>query len=263
MKDSSAGEALARGEAALSEGDFAAADGALRDALGLAEDPLQRADVLDASVRLALDIGEDLAARAWLRECEALRQEHAGPMSPELGRCWALRARLRTLAEGDHRGSAEAWERAVRLLSGAERSSAMLGLGLARLEQGHLEAAEGALQAARQDATEPALAEIEQSLARLFMAQGQHQRALSHVHARVGLVHRLHGPDSQPAADTLILLAAVAEADQDLESAVSAMDRAVGVLGRVLGADDTETTMAAAYLLALRSRLGGAPKLPE
>lgn len=272
--EQAAAQALDAGEQALAAGALHDADQRLRDAWTLAHadadgagDPLLAARIADAMVRLCLDGGDDLAAKHWLDRCEALRLEHAGPASPEAGRCWLLRARLLSLAGQDPRRAAGAWERAERLLHGTDRVSALLGLGQARLDLGDLNTAEQVLMDARQAALgladDALLLDILPTLARLRSAQGQHERALDHAQDHVARVHRLAGPDGMPAADALLLLAGLSEASGDLESAVSAMDRAVATLGRVLGPDDPETTMAAAWLLALQGRLSGAPPVPD
>ncbi|NOY27791.1 MAG: hypothetical protein GXP62_18160, partial [Oligoflexia bacterium] len=123
--------ALEAGEAALQAGDFRAADDALRGALAAAGPPLLRAAVLDALVRLGLDLGQDLAAERWLDECASLRTEHAGEISVEAGRSWALRARFRALARHDHKSAAQAWQHAARFLVGTERAIALHGLAAA------------------------------------------------------------------------------------------------------------------------------------
>ncbi|RME27979.1 MAG: hypothetical protein D6798_03445 [Deltaproteobacteria bacterium] len=216
---------------------------------------------MDALVRLCIDGGDDLAAAHWLERCTSLRLEHAGPDGPEAGRCWWLRGRLRA-AEGRWRSALDSWQRALPCLSEADRPAVHLDMGRAALELGQDADAEAYLARAR-DAGEPAVAcDALAALARLWSGQGQHERAMATMREQAGMVQQIHGPDSAAAADSLILLAGLCEAAGDIESAASAMERAVEVLGRVLGPDDEETAMAAAWLLALHSRLAGAPDVP-
>ncbi|MCK6504329.1 tetratricopeptide repeat protein [Myxococcota bacterium] len=238
-------------------------ESALRGALE-GPDPLA---ALLGLARLYLQVGEEEGAAAWLDQAQALARQQAGALSAEAGRCHALRAALH-LSRQDADAAALEAERAVRLLAGSERARALLLLGQARLALGEEQAALRALDAAAEP-TGPAaegaeeddalLAEVEQARAQAWLSRGDPAQALRHVRARVERVHRLHGPDSLPAADTLLLLAAACEAQGDLESAAAAADRAVQVLARVLGPEDPEVTMAAAWLLALHSRLAGAP----
>lgn len=240
----------------------------------------ERLPALLALVALYLDVGEDEGAAAWLEQARAQARAQEGAMSPQAGRCHALGARL-LLAGDDPAGAAVEAERAVRLLAGEERARAHLLLGQARLSLGEDEAALRALDAAAdlaaglaaeraagpaagpaaelvdRPAADALLAEVEQARAQAWLARGDPEQALRHVRARVELVHRLHGPDSLAAADTLLLLASACEVQGDLESASSAMARAVSVLAHVLGPEDPEVTMAAAWMLALQSRMAG------
>jgi len=252
---------LEAAEAALRAGALRQADALLRQALADASAPLRRAAVMDALVRLCIDGGDDVAAAHWLKQCESLRLEHAGPDSAEAGRCWLLRGRLRA-AEGRWRSAVGAWQRALRSLPAADRPAVHLDLGRAALELGEDRDAEQHLLAARDEGGEAVVADALAALARLWSGQGQHERALTLMRQQAGMVQQLHGPDSGAAADSLLLLAGLCEAAGDLESATAAMQRAVEVLGRVLGPDDEETAMAAAWLLALHSRLAGAPDVP-
>lgn len=263
-EEGAAQAALVEGLAARERGEVRAADGALRQALAAEPGPLLRSAVLRALGELSLDVGDDLPARGWLEEAEALARDTGGALSAEAGRCLLLRGRLHRLADQDPARAAACWERARRLLEGEEQAQALHSLGQVRLELGEVGAAQDALEAALAGCEGDALrAEVLVDLARLRSAQGQHERALDLARQRVALVHALYGPQSMPAADTLLLLAGLAEAGQDLESAVSALDRAVLVLTGLLGADHDETAMAAAYLLALQGRLLGAPPPPR
>lgn len=244
-------EELRRPERAMDEGDYAGARALIGELLTAGVPEAVRAQALGLGARHAMDCGDDEAAREMLSDHERLVAMAFGPLSAEAGEAWALRARFHRL-EGRPERAVEAAGRALRLLEGEARARCRLGLAEALLELGQAEEAAPVLFEARSEASLSLLAELEPLQARAALALGQPRLAIGHAHAAIERSHALHGPDSLPFADAMLLLAAAYQSEGDLESALAAADRAVAVLGRALGPEHPEVGLAAAWMLSLQ-----------
>lgn len=246
-----AAEVLARAQREMDEGDYAGARRTLGALLATALSDEDRARALGLGVRHAMDCGQDEAARQLLAEHESLVALAFGPLSPEAGAAWELRARLHRL-EGRPERAVEAAERALRLLEGEARARCRANLAEAMLELGDLDEAKAVLLAARDEASPALLCRIEALQGRTALARGLPAEAIVHAHATIAQVHTLHGPDAPAFADGLLLLAAAYAAEGDRESALVAADRGVAALARALGPDHPEVGLAAAWMLSLQ-----------